>query len=219
MAIFSGDPLLAALSGPDRDALLGLGTARAYPADSHLMRQGDPEKFIVAIVSGWTVVRADSANGRSVIFGLCGPMDVVGEMSAFDGGPRSASVVALVDVQARVVTEDRFRGYLRARPHVYEAVTRSMSSRLRAADEQTQDLATLPVLRRLARLLLDLDGTRPLAVAAGRLTQQELAAAIGATRESVAKALADLRARNVLQVVERRIVVLDRPALQAIAKL
>jgi CRP/FNR family transcriptional regulator, cyclic AMP receptor protein len=219
MGIFSEEPLLAALDTVEREALLRAGTSRIYQQGQRIMRQGDRENFVVAITAGWTVVGADSDNGRSVIFGLCGPMDLIGELAAFDGGPRSATVTALTEVRARWLRSDELRTYLSENPRSYDAVLRGMALRLRAADDQNQELATLPVLRRLARLLLDLDGSHPRAVPAHRLTQQELAAAIGATRESVAKALADLRARNILRTGDRQITVLDRQALTAIASL
>ena len=219
VGLFSQEPLLAALGATDRNTLLGMGSRRTYQAGDRIMTQGATEDFVLALSSGWTTVSADSDNGRSVIFGLCGPHDLVGELAIFDGGPRSANVTALTNVSAQLLTRSQFQSFLRKHPHAYEAVLRGMAIRLRAADIHSQDLATLPVLRRLARLLLDVDGKDPRAAAAARLTQNELAAAIGATRESVAKALADLRSRDVLRTLDRRIVVIDRPALAAIAAL
>ncbi|MBS2965371.1 Crp/Fnr family transcriptional regulator [Actinocrinis puniceicyclus] len=210
---------MAALAASDRDALLAMGSPRTYRAGRRIMAQGAVEDFVLALSTGWTTVSADADNGRSVIFGLCGPRDLIGEMAVFDGGPRSANVTALTDVSARLLTRGQFQSFLRGHPHAYEVLLRGMAIRLRAADVHSQDLATLPVLRRLARLLLDVDGEDPRSAAAARLTQNELAAAIGATRESVAKALADLRSRDVLRTVDRRIVVIDRPALAAIAAL
>lgn len=218
MALFAEDPLLKILPAADRAGLLGLGADRSYDSGTRIINQGTDDQFVVLIRQGWTVVRAEAENGRSVIFGLCGPLDIVGEMAAFDGRPRSATVTALVEVQARVVPGPQFLAFLRSRPSAYESVIRSLSSRLRAADDQSQNLATLTVLQRLARLLLDLEAGAS-AEAGAQLSQQELAAAIGATRESVAKALAGLRTRAVLRSEGRRIIVTDRRALQAIALL
>ena len=159
MAIFGGDPLLSLLSVEDRETLLELGSERRYAAGQRILSQGNTDHFVVLILHGWTVVRAEAQNGRSIIFGLCGPMDVVGEMAALDGGSRSATVTALVDVHARAVPAADFLGFLGTRPSARDAMTRSLSSRLRAADDQSQALATLTVLQRVARLLLDLDRT------------------------------------------------------------
>lgn len=219
MGLFSREPLLAALTPADRNALLAAGSPRAYRKGRRIMTQGAVEDFVLALSAGWTTVGADSDNGRSVIFGLCGPHDLVGELAVFDGGPRSANVTALTDVSGRLLTGGQFQTFLREHPRAYQVVLRGMALRLRAADMHSQDLATLPVLRRLARLLLDVAGQDPRSSAAARLTQNELAAAVGATRESVAKALADLRSRDVLRTSARRIVVIDRPALAAIAAL
>lgn len=219
VGLFSQEPLLAALAVADRNTLLATGAPQTYRAGERIMTQGALEDFVLALVGGWTTVSADSDNGRTVIFGLCGPYDLVGELAVFDGRPRSANVTALTAVSAQLLTRSQFLSFLRQHPHAYEVVLRGMALRLRAADEHSQDLATLPVLRRLARLLLDVDSKEPRAAAAARLTQNELAAAIGATRESVAKALADLRSREVLRMLDRRIVVIDRLALAAIAAL
>lgn len=218
MAIFGGEPLLAALQDGERKVLLELGAPCEYRVGARLMNQGGSDRHIVAIQTGLAVVRADSANGRSVIFGLCGPMDVVGEMAGFDGGLRSATVTAMVDLRGYSLPEEKFHRYLKEHPRAYEAVVRSMTSRLRAADER-QALATFPVLQRLARLLVDLHDIRPITGAGVQLTQSELAEAVGATRESVAKALAELRARKVLTVLNRRVTVLDIAALRAVALL
>lgn len=219
MAIFSDQPLLSALSPDDRDLLLGAGSPRVFESGRPILRQGDTDTHVVAITQGWTVVRAEAGNGRSVIFGLRGPMDVVGEFAALDGAPRSATVSALTEVRARSISARDFGELVRRRPALAEAVTRCLVSRLRAADHQNQVMATLPVLQRLARLLLDLAVTGARGQVASRLTQQEMAEAIGAGRDAVAKALADLRARNVVGSADRRVVVRDVQALRAIADL
>lgn len=218
MGIFSEEPFLATVTPAERDLLRRVGTARAYKPDDVIMRQGDRGGFVVVILSGWTSVSATTDGGRSVIFGLCGPMDLVGELAAFDGKPRSATVTALTEVTARWQPGEEFRALLARNLGIHHAVLRGMAARLRATDEQHEAVATLPVLQRLARLLLDLDGSHPRAQGMPLLTQQEMASAIGATRESVAKVLANLRARKVVRT-QGRITVLDRDALRAIAAL
>ncbi|WP_194895403.1 Crp/Fnr family transcriptional regulator [Catenulispora pinisilvae] len=219
MGIFAQEPLLSAMRPGDRAALLAAGDGRRYQAGERLMQQGAAEDFVIAISSGWAVVQAAAANGRALILGLCGPKDIVGELAVLDGRPRSATVTSLTPLDGHLVSGVRFHGFLKDRPFAGVAILRGMALRLRAIDGHSRDLATLPVLQRLARLLISLDQTALRAVFAGQFSQQELATAIGATRESVAKSLAALRTREVLVTTERRIQILDRGALVAIADL
>lgn len=219
MGMFAQEPLLTSLRPADRAALLAAGTGRNCEPGAVLMRQGDVEDFVVAITAGWAVVRSDASNGRSLILGLRGPGDLVGELAVLDGRPRSATVRALTVLEARVLSGAEFRSFLRDHPPASVAVLRGMSLRMRQTDEHSQDLATLPVLQRLARLLIDIDRAGPGGAPAQRLTQHDLATAIGATRESVAKALGDLRSRGVLGAGEPRLRIKDEAALVAIAEL
>lgn len=220
VGIFSAVPFLETLDPADRNALLAVGTRRAYRHGEVIMRQGNRDAFVVVLLAGWTSVGATAENGRSVIFTLYGPLDLIGEQAALDGGVRSATVAALTDVTAVRIEGPAFRAFLDAHARVGGAIVRMISWRLRSASAQREALATLPVLQRLARLILDLEEAAPSSgPARPALAQHELAAAIGTTRESVAKALADLRSRKVLRTDGRHITVLDRSALSAIAAL
>ncbi|MEY9894519.1 CRP/FNR family cyclic AMP-dependent transcriptional regulator [Catenulispora sp. MAP12-49] len=217
MGILAREPLLSALPPADRAALLAAGAHRHFGAADRLIQQGMADDFVIAISDGWASVRADAANGRAFLLALCGPGDVVGELSVLDGGPHNATVTALTALETHVVSGESFRRFLANHATAGVALLHGMALRLRAIDAHGQDLATLPVAQRLARLLITLDQDGPHHPPAIRLPQQELAAAIGATRESVAKCLAALRAQGVLVTAGRQITVVDRPALAAIA--
>lgn len=217
--MFAQEPLLWSLRPSDRSALLAAGVAKTCDPGTLLMRQGDIEDYVVAIVSGWAVVRSDAANGRSLILGLRGPGDVVGELAALDGQPRSATVRVLTKFEGRVLSGTDFRSFLRDRPAASVAVMRGMALRMRQTDEHSQDLATLSVVQRVARVLIDMQRKGQDGALEWRWTQQDLAIAIGATRESAAKALADLRARGVIGAGQPPVRVLDPAALKAIAEL
>jgi CRP/FNR family transcriptional regulator, cyclic AMP receptor protein len=219
MGMFAQEPLLTSLLPSDRAALLAAGAGRTCEPGAVLMRQGDAEDFVVAITTGWAVVRSAAVNGRSLILGLRGPGDLVGELAVLDGQPRSATVSALTRMEARVLRGAAFRSFLRDHPRASVAVLRGMALRMRQTDEHSQDLAALPVLQRLARLLIDIDHAGPDGAIVRRLTQSDLATAIGATRESVAKALGDLRSRGVLSTGQRQIRIADKTTLAAIAEL
>lgn len=219
MGILAREPLLSGLPPADRAALLTAGTRRHFGATDRLIQQGITDDFVIAISVGWTAVRVDAANGRAFLLALCGPGDVVGELSVLDGGPHNATVTALTPLETHVVSSACFHRFLANHAAASVGLLRGMALRLRAIDAHSQDLATLPVAQRLARLLVTLDQNGPHRTPAVRLPQQELAAAIGATRESVAKCLAALRARGVLVTSGRQITVVDHAALAAIAEL
>jgi len=218
MGILAREPLLWALPPADRAALLAAGTRRHFGAADRMIQQGVADDFVIVISDGWAAVRADAANGRAFLLALCGPGDVVGELSVLDGGPHNATVTALTGLEAHVVSGACFHRFLANHATVGVALLRGMALRLRAIDAHSRDLATLPVAQRLARLLITLDKDGSHHAPAVRLPQQELAAAIGTTRESVAKCLAALRARGVLVTAGRQITVVDRVALAAIAE-
>ena len=140
MAIFSNDPFLSLLSAGDLEALVRLGNEHSYAAGQRILGQGDIDQFVVLIVRGWTVVRIEAQNGRSIIYVLCGPLDVIGEMADLGGGPCSATVTALVDVHARVIPAADFLGFLRVLLDLdlYRArgVLRSEERRIAAVDER-----------------------------------------------------------------------------------
>ncbi len=132
--------------------------------------------------------------------------------------PRSASVTALGTVEAVAVSGDRFRGFLAARPHATSLIMRQLATRLRSADVERRALASETVLQRLAARLVEL------AERAGRqadtgtvlelpLPQHDLAAAVGATREAVAKALRLLREQDVVRTANRTVIILDTKVL------
>ena len=139
MAIFSNDPFLSLLSAGDLEALVRLGNERGYAAGQRILGQGDIDQFAFLILRGWTVARAEAQNGRSIIYVLCGPLDAIGEMADLDGGPRGATVTALIDVHARVIPAADFLGFLRMLLDLdlYRArgVLRSEARRIAAADE------------------------------------------------------------------------------------
>jgi CRP-like cAMP-binding protein len=145
----------------------------------------------------------------------------VGEQSALDGRPRSATVVTVEPVDALVLTHEAFRAFLAARPEAALALLRMLSLRLRDADAQRVEFATFTTMGRVAARLLDLserfgrqeeDGVRielP-------ISQEELAGATGSSLESVERALQTMRSLKCVQTRRREIRVLDREALEAL---
>ncbi|CAL9562711.1 Crp/Fnr family transcriptional regulator [Streptomyces sp. enrichment culture] len=224
MSLFGQDrSFLEALSAQDRNALLAEGVRHVYEPGTVMIRERDTSAYVLVLLSGWAVVSVSTERGTRLILALRGAGEVVGELATVDQGPRSATVTALGRVDAVSVSGTRFRLFLAARPHATSLIMRQLSARLRSADVERRSLASETVLQRLAARLAELaeragrrgpDGT----VLKIPLPQHDLAAAIGATREAVAKALRQLREQHVVRTGQRQVVVTDMEALLHLAQ-
>jgi CRP/FNR family transcriptional regulator, cyclic AMP receptor protein len=216
-----GEGFLADLETDERADLEQLGAVRRYRRGDVIFHQGDDAGAVVVLRDGH--VKATMLDdGREVILAFPGPGELLGELSAVDGHPRSATVRAVDEVEALVIPGSAFRAYLERRPRIALVLLRGVSERLRAADRQRVDYAVNDVVVRVAGRLVELcdrfgcqDGA---AIDIGlAITQDELAAWAGASREAVAKAMALLRTLGWVQTERRRILVLDLPALRRYA--
>lgn len=224
LSLFGQDrSFLHALPASDRRDLLAEGAPRGYEPGEIMIRERDTSAYVLALLSGWAVVSVTTERGARLILALRGAGEVVGDLAAVDRGPRSATVTALSRIEAVAISGDRFRRFLAARPHATSLIMRQLATRLRSADVERRSLASETVLQRLAARLVEL------AERAGRraetgtvlelpLPQHDLAAAIGATREAVAKALRLLREQGVVRTANRRVVVVDMPVLVLLAQ-
>ncbi|MBQ0985740.1 Crp/Fnr family transcriptional regulator [Streptomyces sp. F63] len=219
MGLFEqGRSFLDALPAPDRTALVRLGTARRYAPGEVLMRERDRTSFVVAILRGWATVSVDTERGGRLILAVRGAGSVVGDLAAVDRGPRSATITALGPLDTLVIPGDRFRGFLASHPAANGPIMRQLSSRLRSSDGERRALASENVLRRLAARIVELSDRAGASAEGGGVAialpmpQHDLAAAIGTTREAVAKALRLLREQGVVSTAHRRLVV-ENPAL------
>jgi CRP/FNR family cyclic AMP-dependent transcriptional regulator len=212
---------LSELDPVERADLEKLGALRRYRRGDVLFHQGDDAGAVVVLLDGH--VKAAMLNdGREVILAFPGPGELLGELSAVDGEPRSGTVRAVDDVEALVIPGSVFRAFLEHRPRVALVLLRSITARLRAADRQRVDYAVNDVVVRVAGRLVELCDRYGAEEEAGidvglGITQDELAAWAGASREAVAKAMSLLRTLGWVQTERRRIIVLDLPALRRYA--
>jgi CRP/FNR family transcriptional regulator, cyclic AMP receptor protein len=212
---------LTELEPDERRELERAGSVRRYRRGDVLFHQGDDAGAVLVLLRGH-VKAAMMNDGREVILAFPGPGELLGELSAVDGEPRSGTVRAVEDVEALVIPGSAFRTMLEHRPRMALVLLRSVAARLRAADRQRVDYAVNDVVVRVAGRLVELcdrfgdpdhDGCGPVDTGLA-ITQDELAAWVGASREAVAKAMALLRTLGWVQTERRRIVVLDLPALR-----
>jgi len=165
--------------------LSGHGNLRRYAAGEVLITEGEVSDALYVLVAGQLKVYTSDAKGRELNYNILQPGEFFGEMF-LDGGPRSASVKAIVASQCVVVDQVAFRGFMAAYPEFAERLVTTLIGRLRHATLQIKGLALDGVYERLAAELTqvppDAHGVRMLPV---ELTQREIAARVGATREMV----------------------------------
>jgi CRP-like cAMP-binding protein len=147
---------LEGLAEPVAAGLRGLGTERRYGAGVVIFHHGDEPGSVLVLLEGRVKLAILGPQGREVILGFAGPGDLLGDVAALDGGPRSATAETVDAVRALVVPRAAFEAFLAGRPDAALALMRSLAARLRRADEQRLEFAAYDVVGRLARRLIDL---------------------------------------------------------------
>ncbi len=192
---------------------------RRYRKDSVVFVQGEYGTRCFVILSGSVKISAYAPDGREAVLAVLGPGDVFGELSLFDEAPRSADATAIEDAELLSLDDRALTEVVRANPELAMSLLRVLSRRLRFANERFQDAAFFDVTGRVARRLADLSAQHGVGGDDGvvvdvPLSQEALAKMIGATRESVNKALAGLTRRGLVRREGRRYVVIDVQGLR-----
>ncbi|WP_326551717.1 Crp/Fnr family transcriptional regulator [Micromonospora sp. NBC_01813] len=185
-----------------------------------LFRQDEQSRDVFVLLAGAVKVYRTEANGSETTLTIRSTGDLLGDIAALDGTPRSASVSVLHPVTARRLTPDQFLAIVDGR-ELHSALRRYTNARLRESDEQRVEIASLPVVQRLARALLRLakagpDGPDRALLDLG-LSQDGLAQLIGASRNAVVTALTRLRDHGLIATAPRRFELLSLPRLATIA--
>lgn len=216
-------PLFLAL---DEEASVAL---RASMVEMDLARgqvvfsEGDAGDRLYVIVDGKIKLGTSSSDGRESLLAILGPGEMFGELSLFDPGPRTATATALTETTLLGLGHDALGPWLNGRPGVAQALLKALSQRLRRTNENLSDLVFSDVPGRVAKALLDLnekfgekrtDGS----YVEHDLTQEELAQLVGASRETVNKALADFVQRNWIKLEPRAVLILELDRLQKRAR-
>ena len=204
-------------SGLQRDELLKfaeLTRERTYPKGSVILFQGDPGDSLYVLRQGRAKVVLIGEDGREVILGVLEPGGHFGELALIDDQPRSAHVIAMEDSQLLILRREDFRRRVEANPSVAWALLTELSRRLRRADQKIGGLVLLDVPGRISRLLLDLSSETDNGTIEKPLTHQTIAQMIGASRETVSRAMKEFQQDGLIRVERRRIAVANRDALE-----
>jgi CRP-like cAMP-binding protein len=185
-----------------------------YPRGSAIFSEGELGDRLYIILEGKVKLGRHSPDGRENLLAIMGPADMFGELSVFDPGPRTSTAVAVTEVQLATMDRTGMRSWVTKRPEIAEQLLRVIARRLRRTNNALADLIFTDVPGRVAKALLQLarqfgtnDGGQ-LRVTHD-LTQEELAQLVGASRETVNKALADFGQRGWLRLEGKSVVILD----------
>lgn len=216
----SQTPTFAArLTAPELADLRSRGRTRRYRRGMTIFAEGQVSDRVALITKGRVKVASMSDAGEEQLLALRGPGDLVGELSAIDAQPRSATVSALEPLEVLLVDAGEFTAFLRANPSVMFHLLRLLTGRLRDADRKRVEFGSFDTLGRVANRLLELVETYGEPTSRGvriaiPLTQLELAGWIGASREAVSKALRVLRSKGLIETRRGSIVMLDAEAIR-----
>ncbi len=191
-------------------AIAATGVVRQFPKQTVLIHDGDTGDSLYIILAGRVKVYASNAAGREVVIDFRGHGECIGEMS-LDGSPRSASVMTVEPTTCAIVNRAQFRDFILAHPEFAMYLIEKLIHRVRVTTENVKSLALSDVYGRLARLL------NALATEAGgkfvvheKLTQQDIADRVGASRDMIGKLMKDLVAGGYLAVEDRTISILRK---------
>ena len=207
-------PLFAELDDVSAEALeKAMGTLRLSKGEI-LFREGETEDRLYVVVAGKIKLGRSGSAGRENLLAVLGPGQMFGELSVFDPGPRSTTATAVTAVEVRTLEHDELMRWIEGHPEVARSLLGQLAARLRRANDVVADLVFSDVPGRVAKQLLELarrfgdrkdDGVH----VHHDLTQEELAQLVGASRETVNKALADFAARGWIRLEPRSVTLLD----------
>jgi CRP-like cAMP-binding protein len=200
----------------DRERLLSLGSKMSYERGEQIFHEGEPSTYVTIIESGEVKIVRRRADGGDLILALRGPNDMIGDMAAITGMPRSAGAVAMSEVEVRHLKAEDFKAFITASARLSWTLIEYMAERQRDTEQWRVDLASASVAHRVAAELLDLAERRRDGRATDggfHVSQGEIAEVVGASREAVAKALSEFRRRGWITTGRRRVSIVDRERL------
>ena len=223
-AALASVPLFAGLDGASLDSVGRGMRTRRFRRGEVIFHLGDPGDALFVVVSGAVKITLPSEAGDEAILATLRPGDFFGELALLDGAPRSASAAALEPTETLVLPRDRFRDLVATEPAIRDALLAALARELRRLTLHVEELHFLDITGRLAARLVRLaqEGGTPNADGSVRLrtnlTQADLAAMVGCTRQSVNKLLGQFTDDGLLRLERDAIVVTDLDGLSATAR-
>jgi CRP/FNR family cyclic AMP-dependent transcriptional regulator len=204
-------PLFSVLGTEELDAIERLAVTRNYPKNSVIINEGDHTDSLYVILSGKVKIFLTDDQQKEVIVAIQRAGDYFGELALLDEAPRSASVMTMEPCTLLMIARSAFERHLANEPKIAISLMRGLAERLRATTENVKSLALMDVYGRIARTLLQLakeeEGHQ---VIDERLTHQELANIVGASREMVSRIMKDLSRGGYIKIEGKRIVIKEK---------
>ncbi len=221
--MLSTTPLLRELSEDDRNSITPHTHVVTLRRGDRLYDEGDIDDQLYVVIEGKVKLTRTSSDGREVLVRVQGPGDMFGELAMFDPTYRTSNASAVTDARLAAIAHDDLRQVLADRPAIALLLLRELAQRLRIITDANTNLIFTDVPGRVAKALLELSdkfGTQqPDGILVSHdLTQEELAQLVGASRETVNKALADFAARGWIQLSAKSVVLLDPDRLRRRAR-
>ena len=207
-------PLFTALDDAAAASLRASMDAVKIAKGSILFKEGDDGEHLYIIIDGKLKLGTSSGDGRENLLSILGPGEMFGELSLFDPGPRTSTATAVTDAKLLSLSHEKVIPWLKQNPEVSLQLLTRLSQRLRRTNEAVGDLVFSDVPGRVAKALIDLGDRFGKSTPEGLLvnhdlTQEELAQLVGASRETVNKALADFAGRGWLKLDGRSVLIAD----------
>ncbi len=203
--------MFSELAPADAEKLTAHCHIRSYPASSILINEGDQTDSMYVIEEGEVKVYGNDDSGKEVIFNILGTGEYFGEIALVDDQPRSASVMTLVPTRVMIISKANFKKWLNDNPEMSFNLIRALTKQVRALTDSVKNLALMDVYGRVAHTLLDLaEDEEGKQVVKQKLTHQDIANMVGASREMVSRILKDLSTGGYITVEKKYIVINDK---------
>ena len=189
-----------------------------FPRGTTIFEEGDPGDRLYIITEGKVKLARHAVDGRENLLTVMGPSDMFGELSIFDPGPRTSSAVCVTEVKAATMNSELLKQWVDNYPEISQQLLRVLARRLRRTNNNLADLIFTDVPGRVAKTLLQLAnrfGTQEGSALRVNhdLTQEEIAQLVGASRETVNKALATFAHRGWIRLEGKSVLIVDTESL------
>jgi CRP/FNR family cyclic AMP-dependent transcriptional regulator len=215
-SFFKANPYFSNLRDEDFNLIRKFIFEKVFQRGDLISLEGKPARALYFVISGAVKIFKTSADGKEQILSIVRPGESFNDVPVFDDGPNPTSAQAMGAVVIYGIEKRDFGKILRDYCQVALNVINILAGRVRQLTSLVEDLSFRPVVRRVAKILLEYAGDG--AGSGRRLTQQEMAAMAGTAREVVARSLKALEGEGLIRMDRHRIVITDRKALEDMAE-